>query len=55
MSTIPFNDAPKKFTAKILPDGKVTVPVELREVFGLKGGELIEFEIVQIIRMEAKQ
>jgi bifunctional DNA-binding transcriptional regulator/antitoxin component of YhaV-PrlF toxin-antitoxin module len=47
---VSFNEAPKNFTAKVLPDGKITVPVEIREVFGLKGGELIEFEIKQIIR-----
>lgn len=49
--SLTWEEAPKTFVAK-LSGGKITVPVEMRDIFGLKDGDTIVFEIRNVIRAE---
>jgi len=40
------------FTAKLLKDGRITIPQEVREVYNLKEGERLVFQFVK--RMPGK-
>jgi len=45
-----MTEKPSTFTSKILLSGKVTVPIELREIWDLREGDSVEFEIKKIIK-----
>jgi len=52
--SLTWEEAPKQFAAKV-SGNKITIPVELREIFGLKDGDTIVFEIKSIAHTEVKR
>ncbi len=42
-----------RFTKRVVAQGHVTVPSDLREAMAIHAGDLVEFEIVGIIRRPA--
>jgi bifunctional DNA-binding transcriptional regulator/antitoxin component of YhaV-PrlF toxin-antitoxin module len=50
------DERPRIFTSKMVCGGKFTVPVEIREIWGLEVGAAIEFEMKKIVSpsIEAK-
>jgi bifunctional DNA-binding transcriptional regulator/antitoxin component of YhaV-PrlF toxin-antitoxin module len=51
--SLTWDEAPKEFVAKI-SGGKITVPIELREIFALYDGDTIVFEIKSISHTQVK-
>lgn len=42
-----------RFTKRVVGQGHVTVPQDLRSALSIDGGDLVEFEVVGIIRKTA--
>lgn len=39
-----------RFTKRIVTQGQITMPTDLRDALGIRPGDLVEFEIVGIVR-----
>lgn len=42
-----------RFTKRVVGQGHVTVPQDLRSALSIDGGDLVEFEVVGVIRKAA--
>jgi AbrB family looped-hinge helix DNA binding protein len=40
------------FLAKVLQDGRVTIPVELRELLDIEEGDIVKIEIIETYKSE---
>jgi AbrB family looped-hinge helix DNA binding protein len=38
------------FPAKMLKDGRITIPIEWRELLNIKEGDIIKIEILEVVR-----
>jgi AbrB family looped-hinge helix DNA binding protein len=43
------------FPAKVLKDGRVTIPIEWRELLNIREGDLIKMEILEVVRPPEKK
>lgn len=45
--------APMRFTKRVAGEGHVTVPATVRDVLGIDAGDVVEFEVVGVVRRVA--
>jgi len=39
----------ERFVAKVLKGGKVTIPVRVRELLGIRNGDYVRMEVIKVI------
>jgi len=44
----------EKFKAKVLADGRITLPSVLRRIQGIKTGDIVEVQLLRKIRIPVK-
>lgn len=44
----------ERFVARVLQDGKVTIPKRLRELLGVKDGDYVRLDLVEVIEVKQK-
>ena len=40
----------ERFMARVIGGGKVTIPVRIREVLGIRDGDYVRLELVEVLR-----
>ena len=44
----------ERFVARVLQNGKVTIPKHLRELLRVKDGDYVRLDLLEVIRVEGK-
>lgn len=44
----------ERFVARVLQDGKVTIPKRLRELLGVEEGDYVRLDLVEVIEVKQK-
>jgi bifunctional DNA-binding transcriptional regulator/antitoxin component of YhaV-PrlF toxin-antitoxin module len=44
----------ERFVAKVLQDGKVTIPKRLRYLHGIEAGDYVRLDLVEVIKVKQK-
>lgn len=39
-----------RFVRRVYENGKITIPKEIREIHGVQDGDLVEVEVVHVVR-----
>ena len=43
------------FLAKVISSGRITIPEEVREIHKIEEGDIIEVQIIKVVKKRAKQ
>lgn len=47
-----MRNKPARFSAKVISLGRITIPDELRKLWSIKDGDIVELEIVSVNPLE---
>jgi bifunctional DNA-binding transcriptional regulator/antitoxin component of YhaV-PrlF toxin-antitoxin module len=43
-----MSDKPKIFTSRLVGNGKITIPIEIRQIWGIVNDDLVELEVKSV-------